>query len=331
MDKSVYGVPGAEFLRMIDSMLPDRLFDAHMHVSHIALDSDNTSGDALDLAAYQASLAPMVLGRRLCCNAIPFPCAALKDPAVRDASTSFLEKQLGLSKDNVGELMVMPTDTEKDIEARLLHPQIRGLKCYWVYSESGLRDQSDIGDYLPEAAWKVADKKGLYITLHMVKDKALSDPHNLSYIKLMAKKYPNAVLILAHCARAFAAWTVFDVVDELVNLENVYFDFSGIAESPAMSYIVKMVGIKRCMWGTDFPICSFIGKPVSIADTFSWITGEELSSINKDGAIRPWFVGAEGLMAFWQTVKLLDLTARDIEDYFYNTAASLFYQNKKTC
>lgn len=325
MDNTMYGLPDKQFMNIIDAMLPDKLFDAHMHISHIGYESVISDNCVIDIDSYKRNTAPLILGRKLSCNAITYPCDALAKPEVLKASVSFMNDQLCLDTLNTGEIMVMPSDSVDDIEARLIHPQIRGLKCYWTYSDSGKGAQSDIGDYLPEAAWEVADKRRLCITLHLVKDKALADANNLSYIKRMAEKYPNAVLILAHCARAFAAWTVFDTVDELCELENVYFDFSAIAESPAMAYIVKKVGIKRCMWGTDFPICDFIGKPISIGGEFYWLTGNALSHINKDNVITPWRVGIEGLFAFRQAIKLLDLKEKDIEDYFYNNAAGLFY------
>ena len=324
MNHEAYGIPGADFLKKIDDMLPKQLFDAHMHVSHVGFESVESSDKVLDLASYRESLLPLLPGRELFCNAITYPCDVLRDPAALNESVRFLYEQLSRDARNVGEVMVMPRDRTEDIERRIEHPGVRGLKCYWIYSESGLGDQSDIGDYLPEAAWEIANKRGLCITLHMVKSRALSDPSNLNYIKTMAKKYPSAVLILAHCARSFAAWTVFDTVDELVELENVYFDFSGIAESPAMAYIIKKVGIKRCLWGTDYPVSEFVGKPISLADAFVWITGDKLKSINTDGAIRPWRVGVESFLAFRQAVKLLDLHSGDVEDYFYNNAARLF-------
>ena len=92
-----------------------------------------------------------------------------------------------------------------------------------------------------------------------------------------------------------------------------------------MAYIAKRVGIKRCMWGSDFPISDFLGKPISIADTFSWITGDGLRDIKTNAPLHPWRVGVEGFLAFRQTVKLLDLTSQDVEDYFYYNAQRLFH------
>lgn len=326
MEKNVAKTQNSEFSNMIDALLPDRIFDAHMHISHVGFSSSAMSSDGiLDLASYRSAMSGLIGGRELFCNAITYPVQSLENPEELSRSVSFLASQMELDPTAVGEVMVMPWDSIEDIEKRLVHPQIRGLKCYWIYSKSGAGDQSDIGDFLPRAAWEVANARGLYITLHMVKDRALADTENLSYIKTMARQYPNVTLILAHCARAFAAWTVFDTVDELVGLPGVMFDFSGIAESPAMSYIIKRVGIKRCMWGSDSPISEFIGKPISIADTFHWIVGTELALL-KGGNLPAGSVGAEGLLAFRQTVKILDLSASDVEDFFYHNAKNLFYR-----
>ena len=48
---------------------------------------------------------------------------------------------------------------------------------------------SDIKDYLPESAFVLANEYKKIITLHLVKDEALSDETNLRYIIEMAKKY----------------------------------------------------------------------------------------------------------------------------------------------
>ena len=104
-----------------------------------------------------------------------------------------------------------------------------------------------IGAYLPESAWEVANKRKLFITLHMVKDKALADPENADYICQMAQAYPDATLILAHAARSFASWTAVESVARFAKYDNVWFDFSGICESPAMFQILRKVGIENLM------------------------------------------------------------------------------------
>jgi glutamate-1-semialdehyde 2,1-aminomutase len=236
----------------------------------------------------------------------------------------FLVQNLEQYPEDVGEIMVMPWDSAEDIEKQLVHSRIRGLKCYHIYADRDKTFDAYIGEYLPESAWEVANKHKMPITLHMVRDQAQADPGNLEYIKTMAKKYPDTVLILAHVARAFAAWTAFGTVDELVPFENVWFDFSGVCESPAMTWTLKKVGAKRCMWGSDYTVSMNAGKCIALGDAFYWIGEKDLPNFSSITTLHNWHAGTENLMAVRQATEILELPRGDIEDLFYNTAASLF-------
>lgn len=308
-----------EAAKILDSFLPHRIFDAHMHISHCPV--GNSENITLD--RYYKDMAPYLFGRQLSCNAIIFPVKTLLDKEELKRSDEFLISELNTYGQNVGEIMVFPTDTVEDIEKRLTHPGIRGLKCYHIYSSREVTFDSYIDEYLPESAWEVANKHKLFITLHMVRNKALADEGNLKYIKEMAKKYPDATLILAHAARAFAAWTAFDTVDQLVGYDNIWYDFAGVCESPAMLHIIKKIGIKRCMWGTDYNVSMLAGKPISIGDTFYWISEADLRQFASATEFHSWLVGTENLMATRQACMLADLSDDAVEDLFYNNAAAL--------
>jgi len=183
---------------------------------------------------------------------------------------------------------------------------------------------SAIGDFLPEAVWAVANRRKMCITLHMVRDKALADEENRRYIRDMAKRYPDAVLILAHAARSFAAWTGIESVEKVADLDNVWFDFSAVCESPAMLQIVKKAGISRCMWGSDYPVCRARGKAISLADTFYWIYQRDLDQFSSKTPVNHWLIGIENLMAVRQMAILADLTPRQIEALFFGNAKALF-------
>ncbi len=320
MKDYIYNKYDLEAAKILDDFLPQKLFDSHMHISHTP---NVSSREQATFNYYFDDMRPLIGERELRANAIIFPEVLLKDPAERAASVEFLASQLDLFKGNVGEINIFPSDTVDDIKKQLIHPDIRGLKCYHIYAECEKTFDSDIGEYLPESAWELANEKKMFITLHMVKDKALADENNLNYIKSMAKKYPDAVLILAHAARAFAPWTAFGTVDELKNLENVWYDFSGICESPAMTYILKKIGIKRCMWGTDHPVSMLAGKAVAIGDTFYWISQRDLQNFQSKTTLHSWHVGTEGLMATREACILSDASRSDIEDLFYNNANRL--------
>ncbi len=317
----VYSKYDLEAAKILDAFLPNRIFDSHMHVSHLP----SFNRPQLCFADYENDMRPLIGNRKLRANGIVMP---IKDHLITDEerkiSATFLADQFQQFSDNVGEIMVLPTDTVEDIERQLIHPHIRGLKCYHVYANRPDTFNAGIEEYLPESAWEISNAKGLPITLHIVRMHALADEKNLRYIQTMAKRYPNAVLILAHAARAFAAWTGIETVDQLVGYDNVFFDFAGVCESPAMIKIIKSFGVKRCMWGTDWAISMLAGKCISLGDTFYWITQKDLRQFEAPTEYHSWLVGTENLMATRQACMLCDLKEDAIEDLFYNTATSVF-------
>ena len=183
----IYNGHSEEISKIIDDFLPAKLFDAHMHISHAGFESVESDSRVLDIELYQKEIRKVTGERHIISNCITYPINALKNEKEFEKSLDFLYVQLKLYPENVGEIMVMPNDTAQDIEKRLTLKNICGLKCYWIYSKSNDGDQSNICDYLPESAWGVANKRHMCITLHMVKDRALSDKDNMQYIKNMAK------------------------------------------------------------------------------------------------------------------------------------------------
>lgn len=320
MKNNVFTEYDLEAAKKLDDFLPEKLFDAHMHVGHLPYGER----DRLTIDSYRREMAPLLGKRDIRTNALVMPEKALSELAARDRSDAFLLSELDAHPDCVGELIVMPHDTAEEIEKRLVHKSIVGLKCYHVYADRADTLNAGIGEYLPESAWKVANKHKLAITLHMVRDACLADSGNLTYIKEMAKKYPDATLILAHAARSFASWTAIETVGEIAHLENVWYDFAAVCESPAMLQLLKKVGVKRCMWGTDYPIAMLAGKAISLADRFYWIGEKDLASFASETTMHSWLIATETLMAHRQACQLLDLSRADVEDLFYNNAAALF-------
>ena len=331
IQNGVYNAYDLEAAKILDSFLPDKLFDAHAHLYDASFVSGMANAGAFsirnlcEVSHYLEDMKPLVGDREVHLNIVTTPDASMTQPdsPYRKAGVEFLVDQLTRFPGHVGEVMVGPEDRAEDIEKMLIHPGIRGFKCYHLLAANKPTWNAPIGDYLSEAAWEVADKHGFVITLHMVRDQALSDPVNQEYIIRMAKKYPNAVLILAHAARSFAAWTAVEAVDAVKYLDNVWFDFSGICESPAMFQIMRKCGIDRCMWGSDYPISRLAGKAISLADGFYWINEKDLAQFGGPTQFHSWLVGTENLMAVRQACLMLDLGHSDVEKLFYKNAMNL--------
>ena len=202
-----------EAVKVLSDFLPERIFDAHSHLFSSEFLPNATGSNSTiiaDIADYKKAMMPMLCNpKELRLNIIPY----VADISLADSSCgnlrksdAFLISQLDLSDNNIGEIIVLPEETSDDIQKRLIHPGIRGLKCYFLLSSEPNPSQLPPERYLSEGAWEVAHKNKMCITLHLARDKSLSDPLNMSYIKTMAARFPNASLILAHAGRAFASW-----------------------------------------------------------------------------------------------------------------------------
>lgn len=327
MSNCLYNTHDWNAVKILKDFLPDQIFDAHAHLYDKSFMQASAPPSSYVLADYLRDMTPLLCEpRTLRMNLITFPDKRMgaPDSDTLAQSDAFLIEQLNARPGNVGEIMAAPGETVEHLAARMTHPAIRGIKCYHNLLQRSDTWNADIGEYLPESAWQLAQEKGLYITLHMVKDNALADPGNLAYIQSMAKQYPNAVLILAHAARSFAAWTGVETVAQLANQENIWYDLSGVCESPAMFQILNKVSKDRVMWGSDYPVSIMRGKAISLADGFYWIYEKDLANFSAATPIHSWLVGTENLMAVRQACIMADMTAGDIEKLFYHNAAHLF-------
>ncbi len=339
INNKFYNEKDMEAIKILEGFLPDRIFDAHAHLYDKSFTLANTSyPDDGTFTGYRDAMMPVLCNpKEFHMNMITFPDRLMQEPSngTRDASDRFIAEQLEKDSGSVGEIIVVPTDTPEEIEKRLIHPRIRGLKCYYCYADiENPYNNAGIGDYLPEAAWEVANKHKLAITVHMVKPKVLSDEVNLSYIIDHAKRYPDATLILAHAARSFASWTAIESIHKIAHFDNVWYDFSAICESPAMFYIMKKAGVEKCMWGSDFPVCTHRGKAISFGDDFTWIIErDKTKGQNFDNFIpldKYWYFAIENLMAIRQACIIGELSEAQIEDLFFNNAKRLWnIQSKK--
>ena len=316
-----------EALKVLEDFLPDKIFDAHTHVlDKLFVPNWECGGEYFGVDDYKKLILPGLNNPKVFrANLITTPDKTMGDNKTGNLakSDSFMANQLEKEPEFVGEIMVAPDETAESIEKRLIHPNVRGLKCYHSLVQREYTFDAKTEEFLPEGAWEVAAKRKMCITLHMVKDKALADEANQKYICEMAKKYPDATLILAHAARSFASWTGVESVEKVAHLENVWFDFSAVCESPAMIQIMKKAGTDRCMWGSDAPVCLAPGKAISVGQGFHWMYEEEYLKNN----VRPekfWLILFENLMAVRQECIISDLKESQIEDLFYNNAERLW-------
>ena len=313
-------------LERLQSFIPNKVFDAHVHLHKAEHTGDYPENLTVRYGTTTAKRfredQKLLYGDRLVRGLfIPFPTVNFKAPGIPHAANEWILEQLADAPDCAAEVFVKPGDTREYIESLLVSDRIKGFKCYHLCAQvEGSTAECDIGQYLPEVAWEIANERGYVITLHMVKSRSLADPANMAYIKEKTAKYPNAKLILAHCARGFASWTTIETVRQLKGIPNIYYDMAAICEPATMYEVIRQAGHDKVMWGSDYCIDRVRGRASSCGLGFSWIYNNDLP---EGFTIPNNLVCLESLFAFYQASIMLDLSKAQIEDIFYNNAIRL--------
>lgn len=327
--EDIYGWTDADrtFLARLQRFIPDKVFDAHAHLHKVEYmpPGDNlfwTFGTA-DAEKFLADQKALYGDRKVRGLILPTPSVLFNGhPELRTEMNAWMNEELRKLPDCVGAVYVVPGDTKEDIEAMLANPQIRGFKCYHQTAKTeGSTWFAEVDQYLPETAWQVANERGMSITIHMVRPSALADEKNMAYFKKMTAKYPNAKLILAHCARGFASWTTIEVVRQMKGIPNVYYDMAAICDTATMCEVIRQAGADHVMWGSDYCIDRAHGKPVNVGEGFRWLYKHEIpETLNFPVCMTV----LESLFAFYQASLVLDLSQEDIEKIFYDNGCKLY-------
>ena len=238
---------------------------------------------------------------------------------------SFLIEELSSHPESRG-LLQFPMDADPGEYADLVKSEgIAGFKPYHFSSSVSPTSDSLISDFLPEWVWSLADKESLVITLHIVREKALSDPGNRNEIITMCRKYPGVKLILAHAGRGFNAFNTVKGIFAYRGLDNLWFDMSGICEAEPLLAILHEFGPTRLLWGTDFPISQIRGKAVTVGSGFAWLQKGTVDWKNPDlgGNPEPVLLGLESLRALKSASDEFGLNRDDMEKIFCGNAVKL--------
>ncbi len=308
------------FETKVGDFVPPDAFDAHAHWYHLSHIVDEPDADTpVGHDAMQASMRQW-MGDRVVTEGLYFgyPTRTVD----RKAENRFVADQVRAHPGCAGLMLIGPDDDPAEVERTLVEDGFSGFKVYHLFADR--EDTFNCGqeEFLPEWAWEIANRRGLWITMHMVLPKALSDPRNLDYIRVQCRRFPGANLVLAHAARGFNASHTIDAIDGLRGIDNVHFDTSAICEPAAFEAIIRATGTTRLMYGSDFPISELRGRALSVGDGFLWIY-DKTFDWNDWPHGRAELVGIESLIALKQACRTMGLNGRDRERIFGLNARQL--------
>ncbi len=312
------------FERELATFVPDRVFDAHCHCWPPEYDKKLSSlkppPDGIGFKDLERMADAMHPGRQY--GAYFFPSiSTVTDSKSRNLHNEFIGLQIAGKPRGRGAFLVLPEDDPEWVRQEVRRLGLSGLKCYHKYAPKKPTWESDIPAYLPESVIKVANEEGWYVTLHMVKSRSAADPSNIHWIRHYCKTYPNMKLILAHSARAFQPSHALEGLPHLTGLDNLYVDSSANCESIAHEAVIRILGHKKLMYGSDFPVSHGHGRPVAAGDYFTWLS--EKSPV-WDATHPPVLIGLESLRSIKWACWSARLSDSAVEDIFWNNAAQLF-------
>ncbi len=311
------------FRRELESFLPEKVFDAHCHIwreDGVNFRVPGLTGD-VGTNEYLQLMADIHPGRRT--GGLFLSITHPSVPGGQQKMNEFVGQQIAGRPAFRGEFFVTPGDDPEWVRQEVRRLGLHGLKCYHTFATVDPTWEADIPAYLPEPLIKVAHEEGWVITLHMVKSRAVAEPQNIHWIRHYCERYPNMKLILAHSARGFQPAHNLEGLSQLKGLDNLYFDTSANCEPMAHQAIIRIIGHKKLMYGSDLPVSHMRGRSLSTGDSFLWIYEETPVWGEKHTKIDPILIGLEHLRSVKWACWSEKLSDSAIEDIFWNNAAEL--------
>ena len=306
--------------------IPRRVFDAHMHlydIQHFPRLSPmlECGPERVGLAEWRELVGAQLGGPERMTGALvlPFPAADLPIGPKND----YVAAQTAGHPTAIRAYLVAADTTLAEVEADLDGEGIGGFKCYHCYSAREDTQQSYIDEFLPDWTWQVADERGWFIMLHIVRDPALDDPENQRQIREKCERFPNTQLILAHAARGFHGPNTTRGIASLRGLQNVWFDTSAICEAEPMIAIMDEFGPRQLVYGSDFPVSHQRGRSITLGTGFAWVATDQLEWNDRAFFGQPIQVGLEEVRAIFHAADRFGLNEADLQDVFCDNAERL--------
>jgi glutamate-1-semialdehyde 2,1-aminomutase len=347
--------------RELESFVPPRIFDAHVHLYEVS----QFQGQPPALCAkgppssgwvvFQQHIGALMPGREIQATCFGFPATSVDFAAANqfvaqecrqfgaglptppkgltaglppsgDLRSALVRGQETLAQRGEchAQMLIGPAMDPEFIRHSVQEYGFVGLKPYHLFSGEKPTFEAPIPSYLPECHMQVAHELGLTITLHIVRSRALADRPNQECLRHYATTYPSARLILAHAARGFNPHHTIEGIHALRGLGNVWFDTSVVTDAGAIEAIVRVMGHVRVLYGSDFPVSHFRGRCVALGDSFLWLSPENTQLDAAYADVQFALVGHEALRTLKVAAVSLGLSDSQVEDIFLHNAAALW-------
>lgn len=322
------------------AFLPERIIDIHTHVWRKAFRRSAPTGRAVtwplqvaeehrvgDLLITYDRLLP---GKSVRAMIFSFLESHDDDFAAANAYVSMCAKEHDLP----ALVFASPQWSAERLEQEIARGGFLGAKVYLTLADPAIPTaEITIYDFLPRHQLEVLDHHGWIVLLHIPRSSRLRDPVNLSQMLEIERTYPNIQLIIAHVGRAYCSQDVGNAFKVLAQTERMMFDFSANTNTHVFEQLIRAVGPRRILFGSDLPITRMRMRRICEKGTYVNLVPRGLyGDVSEDPHMRE-VDGPEAenmslflyeqIEAFRQAAEHTALKHRDIEDVFYYNAAKM--------
>lgn len=325
-DKKIYEEELFDFL-------PDKIVDSHTHVSEKGQGVDyfrdywvNKVAEEWPLDDLEQTYADLFKGKKV----IP---VIFGSPEANLQITNEYVKNVSIKTNYPALFCTHYNMSAEFLEKEVVSGNFQGLKPYNNNCKEGVvGGDADIYEFISEEQFKVADKYGWKVVLHISKPDRLKNESNVKTLLDIEQKYPNVKLIVAHIGRAYSPEDLGNALEVLsANSKNMMFDFCANTYSYAIEKCIDLMGAKRVLFGTDMPIAKMRMYRINENGTYINVVPRGMyGNVSNDPHMResdePNISNFtyEILRAFKKAATNLSLSKKDVEDIMCNNAANLY-------
>jgi glutamate-1-semialdehyde 2,1-aminomutase len=311
----------------IEGFVPTEIYDIHVHGWKSA-HFPNTryqylaGHPLLGWQEYRAAIDRVVPGRVVhgLCFGYPEP------QADRGVVNAWLAEEVRRNATPLSRALalVSPKDDPTATRALLKREKFVGIKVYHLYAARKDTFNAALEEYAPQWMWEACHEIDGVLMLHIVRDRAIADEGNLASVRRLCAKYPRCRLVLAHVARSFNYRNGTEALRHLADVDNAVVDMSGVTEAEAMREAFRVLGPRRVLYGSDYPVSEMRGRCITTGDSFFWVHPEIIQPEYVPATnFRMTTIGIESLLCLREACEECGLNEGDLKDLFLGNALRL--------
>lgn len=325
MNEIVTAADKKVFAEEFAGRLPSKIFDSHVHIMKKSSYPPNyiqqvpyisKFNNEFTVGDFFAVCNEMLPGIEMSLCAFGMPDMQMNRTDAADMQTD--------NKRVFGLRLVSAYDDVEEIEKDIFRFKLCGIK---PYANMALQDTGravELLDFFTPGQLQMANRLKLAAVIHIPRKMRLEDPLNRQQMAYLCENYPDITFIFAHIGRAYYKRCAVGYVEEFVKYPNAFYDTAMINSLEVLKYTFDHFPNERILFGTDLPISALHGKSIEINNQYLYLTPEKFnlgtSLCDNSGQI----TYVPFLYEQLRSVLELNLTAKGLEDFFYNNAFNLY-------